>query len=390
MIEVDVTRRLGRFELATRFSTDARGIVALFGRSGSGKTSVVNAIAGTLRPDRGRIRIGDEVLFDSAAGIDVPIERRGIGYVFQDSRLFPHLGVEGNLRFGLKRARGRPAHVGFDRVVDLLGLRPLLAARPASLSGGERQRVALGRALLAQPRLLLMDEPLAALDQARKAEILPYIEELRDAFGLPIVYVSHAIEEVVRLAEHVVLLSDGRVRAAGPTETIMADPDLQPAVGRFEAGGVLNCIVDGHDDEYGISVLAFDGGELRVPRIAAAPGSALRVRIRARDVMLALSRPIDVSASNQIAVRITRLIERPETFVDVELATVRGNARLLALLTRESVARLALEPGLTVWALVKSVALDARTLGLTRPERAAEPDPGWSAPDPSAAPARAR
>lgn len=367
MIEVEIAHRFDRFALDVRFATQGAGLVALFGRSGAGKSSVVSAIAGTLRPQRGRIRIGDTLLFDAAAGIDVPIERRAVGYVFQDARLFPHLTVERNLRFGLARARGRPQTIAFDRVVDLLGLRALLRARPWSLSGGERSRVALGRALLAQPRVLLLDEPLAALDQARKAEILLYIEELRDAFALPIVYVSHAIEEVVRLAQSVVLLSDGRVVASGATEAIMADSDLHPFVGRFEAGGVLNCVVREHDEEYGISTLDFVGGELRVPRVDAAPGVALRVRIRARDVMLSLSRPIDVSATNKLHCRIVRLVERPQTFVDVELAA--GEARLTALLTRESVARLALEPGLAVWALVKSVAVDARSVGFQRAAR---------------------
>jgi len=367
MIEVAISHRLGRFSLDVAFACGAAGIVALFGRSGAGKSSIVNAMAGTLRPERGRIRIGEVVLFDSERAVDVPVERRGIGYVFQDSRLFPHLSVEGNLRFGLRRVRGRASPIAFEPVVDLLGLRPLLAARPWTLSGGERQRVALGRALLAQPRLLLMDEPLAALDQARRNEILPYVEELRDTFRIPIVYVSHAVEEVVRLASEVVLLSDGRVVAAGATETVMANPDLQPAVGRFEAGGLLNCTVLAHDDEYGLSSLGFEGGELRVPRVLAAPGTRLRVRVRARDITLALSRPIDVSATNPLQATIVRLIERPETYVEIELAV--GASRLWALVSRESVVRLGLAPGLVLWALVKTVALDARSLGFKRPER---------------------
>lgn len=367
MIEVRVQRRLGSFRLAAEFSAPEGGVVALFGRSGAGKTSLINAVAGIARPDTGRIRIGARTFFDSDARIDLPIERRAVGCVFQDSRLFPHLSVESNLRYGLKRARGRAQPIGVDTVLTLLDIRPLLGRRPHTLSGGERQRVALGRALLAQPTLLLMDEPLASLDAPRKAEILPYIERLRDEFRLPIIYVSHAIEEVVRLADYMVALSDGKVEAAGPLEQIMARPELAPILGRFEAGAILDCTVLHHDPGYGLSTLAFADGQLRVPLVDLPQGTPLRVRIRARDVALAVSAPIDVSVTNRLPGVVADIVVREGPYADVAVSL--GETRIRALITRESMQRLTLRPGVRVWAMVKTVAFDGRTLGLTRPAR---------------------
>ncbi|MEK6630713.1 MAG: molybdenum ABC transporter ATP-binding protein, partial [Acidobacteriota bacterium] len=238
MIEVDVRAQLGAFSLDAAFHAPSRGVVALFGRSGAGKTTLINLLAGMLRPASGRISVDGTVFFDTAAKINVPVERRRIGFVFQDSRLFPHLTVESNLRYGLSRAPASDRRIAFQTVVDVLGIAHLLRRRPFSLSGGERQRVALGRALLAQPRLLLMDEPLASLDAPRKAEILPYIERLRDEFALPMVYVSHSLDEVIRLADHLLVISDGRIMASGALTDIVSRLDLQPMLGRFEAGAV--------------------------------------------------------------------------------------------------------------------------------------------------------
>ncbi len=220
-LAVDVEKRLDAFTVAANFASAGR-LTALFGRSGSGKTTIINLIAGLSRPDRGRIVVDDAVLFDDRAGIDVPAHRRRLGYVFQEGRLFPHLTVEANLLYGRKRTPERDRLGSLAGIVDLLGIGELLARRPASLSGGEKQRVAIGRALLASPRLLLMDEPLASLDDARKADILPYIERLRDEMKLPIVYVSHSVEEVARLADTVVVLSQGKVAATGPVGEIFA------------------------------------------------------------------------------------------------------------------------------------------------------------------------
>jgi len=219
MIDVDIAQRIGRFALDVKFSVDAP-VVGLFGPSGSGKTSVVNAIAGVQRPDRGTIRVNGEVLFDSVKRIDVRPEHRRVGYVFQDALLFPHLDVSANLTYGQRLRASSQRVIDEDHVVELLGLAALLDRRPRTLSGGERQRVAIGRALLAQPRILLMDEPLASLDQARKLEILDYIERLRDDLHIPIVYVSHSAEEVKRLADAVVLLSQGRCVAVGDVDTL--------------------------------------------------------------------------------------------------------------------------------------------------------------------------
>lgn len=364
MIEIRVYKRFGSFQLAAEFAVPESGVIAFFGRSGSGKTSLINTIAGIARPDEGRIRIGDRTFFDSDAGLNLPIERRDVGYVFQDSRLFPHLTVESNLKYGLKRTRGRSQPIDFDTVVGLLDILPVLGRRPHTLSGGERQRVALGRALLAQPRLLLMDEPLASLDAPRKAEILPYIERLRDEFRLPIIYVSHAIEEIVRLADHVVALSDGKVEAAGPLQDIMARPELAPILGRFEAGAMIDCTVVRHDVHYGLSVLAFADGQLRVPLVDLPEGMALRVRVRARDVSLALSRPMDVSIANRLPGEVVEIFERESPYADVVVNL--GQTRVRALITRESVDRLALQVGVRVWAMVKTVAFDGRALGLRR------------------------
>lgn len=364
MIEVRLRLRRGAFDLDVAFASEGR-LVALFGRSGAGKTTIVQAIAGAARPDAGLVRVDGTVLLDTAGGIDVPVERRGIGVVFQDARLFPHMTVAGNLRFGLDRARGRSLGIGFDAVVDLLGIGRLLDRRPHALSGGERQRVALGRALLAQPRLLLMDEPLAALDGARKAEILPYVERLRDELAVPIVYVSHALEEVVRLATDVVLLAEGRVLAAGPLATVLSGADLAPIVGGLDIGTVLDCNVVHARDAHGLATLRFADGDLRVPALDLADGARVRARIPARDVALALSRPMDVSITNRLPGMVGAVVPVGDAMAKV--AVDLGSTRLWALVTREAVERLALAPGVQVWAMVKAVALDGRSFGLSRP-----------------------
>lgn len=367
MIDIQLRKQLGDFALDLAFALPSAGVTALFGRSGAGKTSLVNAIAGLLRPDRGHIRVDGQTFFDSSANINLPIEARGIGYVFQDARLFPHLTVRGNLNYGRRRTR-RPVITPFDAAVELLGLAPLLARMPHHLSGGERQRVALGRALLAQPRLLLLDEPLAALDAPRKAEVLPYIEALVTEFRVPALFVSHAIDEITRLADRVVILSEGRCAAAGPLAEVMSNPAHAPLIGRFQAGAVLDCVVDSHDTEYHLSTLRFADGILRVPLLDLPPGSAVRARLRARDVAIALAVPTDISITNRLAGVVENLTVREMTYVDVGI--LLGSTRLRALVTRESVARLGLAPGTRVWALVKSVALDSRTVGFARRDRA--------------------
>jgi molybdate transport system ATP-binding protein len=366
MLSVAVTHRLGDFTLDAAFDSEA-GLTALFGRSGAGKTSLVNAIAGLIRPARGRIVIDGEVLTDTAAGRFVPAHRRRIGYVFQEGRLFPHLSVRQNLLYGRWFARGRGGGE-VDRVVDLLGLGDLLARRPANLSGGEKQRVALGRALLAQPRLLIMDEPLASLDEGRKAEILPYIERLRDETRIPIVYVSHSIAEVARLATNLVVLSEGRVAATGPTASVMGRIDLFPLTGRAEAGALLATRVAAHDDRFGLTVLRAASGELRVPHLDLPIGAAVRVRIRARDVMIALAAPQNLSALNVLPGVIAEIGEATGPIVQIRLDC--GGEALVARLTRRSVETLGLVPGKQVHAVIKSVAFDHHAFAGVAPSAA--------------------
>jgi molybdate transport system ATP-binding protein len=363
MIEVRIAKRLAAFSLDVDITAPATGVTALFGASGSGKTSVVQAIAGGLKPDVGRIAVDDRVFFDGGRGIDMPIHERRVGYVFQDARLFPHLSVRSNLAYGYARAKG-PRRIETEAVVELLGLRDLLDRRTHRLSGGERQRVAIGRALLSQPSLLLMDEPLSSLDPPRRAELLPYIEGLRDRLGLPILYISHAFEEVVRLADHLVVMEGGRAVRTGPFLTLAADPAMTPYIGRFEAGSVLACTVAAHDDHLRMTRLAFEGGELSVPRVGVEAGTRLRVQIKARDVAISLSRPMDVSITNRLPGHLVSLTRGDGPFV--EAAIDIGGPVLQALITTESASRLGLEPGLKVWALIKSVAVDGRAAGVTR------------------------
>ena len=362
-LAVDIHHRLGGFTLQAQFKCQP-GITALFGRSGTGKTTLINLIAGLLRPQQGRIGIDGRVLVDTEQRVFVAPHRRRIGYVFQEARLFPHLNVRHNLLYGRFFARHRADRIAFDHVVDLLGIAPLLPRRPANLSGGEKQRVAIARALLSRPDLLLMDEPLASLDAARKEEILPYLEKLRDEWRLPIVYVSHAIPEVTRLADSVVLLSDGKVQAVGSVAELSGRLDLFPLTGRYEAGAVLDAQVARHDEAYGLTVLHCAAGEILVPRQPRAIGERLRVRIRARDVTLSLERPQQSSALNIFPGTIAEMAGDGGPQVEIRLDC--NGAILLARITRLSVERLGLRPGLAVHAQIKSVALDGGSLGSAR------------------------
>jgi molybdate transport system ATP-binding protein len=369
MLSVAVEHRLGDFRLDAAFDSEG-GLTALFGRSGAGKTSLVNAIAGLIRPARGHIVIDGTVLTDSERGVFVPTRRRRVGYVFQEGRLFPHLTVRQNLLYGrwfarrfVKREPSRPGEV--EHVIDLLGIGDLLARRPANLSGGEKQRVAIGRALLAHPRLLVMDEPLASLDEARKAEILPYIERLRDETRIPIVYVSHQVAEVARLATTLVVLSEGRVAAMGPTAAIMGRIDLFPLTGRAEAGAILSTRVAEHDIRFGLTTLRAAAGDLRVPYIDMRLGTRLRVRIRARDVMIALSPPDGLSALNVLPGIVAEVGRADGPIVEIRLDCA-GEA-LVARLTRRSVETLGLEPGREVYAVIKSIAFDHHALAGAMP-----------------------
>ena len=364
MLSVRVEHRLGDFSLDAAFDSEG-GLTALFGRSGAGKTSLVNAIAGLIRPDRGRILLDGAVLTDTERRVFVPARRRRIGYVFQEGRLFPHLTVRQNLLYGRWFAREPSSPGEVEHVVDLLGIGDLLARRPANLSGGEKQRVAIGRALLAHPRLLVMDEPLASLDEARKAEILPYIERLRDDTRTPMVYVSHQVAEVARLATTLVVLSEGRVAAAGPTAAIMGRIDLFPLTGRAEAGAILTTRVAEHDLRFGLTTLRAAAGELRVPYTDLRLGQPLRVRIRARDVMIALEPPHGLSALNVLPGTVSEIGQADGPIVQIRLDCA-GEA-LIARLTRRSVETLGLEPGRPVYAVIKSIAVDHHAIAGSPP-----------------------
>jgi molybdate transport system ATP-binding protein len=354
MIEVAIRHEFAGFSLDAAFHIERPGITALFGPSGAGKTTVVNAIAGIFRPRAGRIVVDGQVLLDTAKGIFVPPRARHIGYVFQDSRLFPHMSVENNLRFGWRRAAAKASPEQFARILDLLGLEPLLARRPAKLSGGEKSRVALGRALLASPQLLLLDEPLAALDSQRKSDIFPYLEKLRDETNLPMIYVTHSLDEVMRLADDLILLKDGRVAAQGRVFDLLPDLEFAAASGTPPAGAVFAAAVSAQRED-GLTALAFDGGELAVGRLERAIGSQLRVRLRAEDIMLALEEPKAISANNILPATVTG-VQPHETNVDVQLLC--GGVKLVSRITRASLARLGIAVGTKVFAIVKSVTVD--------------------------------
>ena len=357
---VEARHSLGAFALDAAFESEGR-LTALFGPSGSGKTSIVNIVAGLIHPDFGRVVVDGETLVDTERGIFVPKHKRRVGYVFQEGRLFPHLSVRQNLLYGRWFTPPAERRVELAAVADLLGLGGLLERRPGALSGGEKQRVAIGRALLASPRLLLMDEPLASLDDPRKLEILPYLERLRDEARVPIVYVSHAIAEVARLATTVVVMAEGKVAAVGPLADVTSRLDLLSLTGGAEAGAVIEAPVAAHDDAFGLTVLRSSAGDLRVPRLPLPIGAMARVRIRASDVIIGIKPPEGLSALNVLTGVIRELVPQGEAAVEVSLDC--GGQIILARLTRQSVSSLQLAPGRTVHAILKTVAFDPRGLG---------------------------
>ncbi len=351
-LELSLQLTRGSFSLQVEGQWPTRGVTALFGRSGTGKTTLLRCIAGLER-------LPARVVFDGTVWQDatrfVPAHRRSIGYVFQEPSLFPHYDVRGNLEYGLKRQAPAQRRIQMDEAVRLLGLESLLAYRPQQLSGGQRQRVAIARALLASPRLLLMDEPVSSLDEISKSEILPRLEQLRDALDIPIVYVSHALVEVMRLADELVLLDAGRVRAAGPLRTLLTRADLP--LGDFDQPGtVLEGEIAEHDAQYHLSYVAVSGGRLVLSLQALPPGHRVRVRIDARDVSLALQPPRETSISNILPGVVLDLRadgDPAQTIVRVRI----GGDVLLARITRRSAVQLGIAEGTAVYAQIKSVAL---------------------------------
>jgi molybdate transport system ATP-binding protein len=350
------------FALALDLTLPGSGATALFGPSGSGKTTCLRALAGlaSVLSNHGtprssnRININGEVWQDDAQGIFVPTHRRTLGYVFQEASLFSHLDVEHNLKFGQRRVPLAQHKVSLDQAVDLLGIGHLLKRAPDTLSGGERQRVAIARALVTSPSLLLMDEPLAALDARRKAEVLPYLEKLHTELDIPVVYVSHALDEVARLADHLVLLDAGKVIASGPTAELMTRLDLSMAHGDT-AGAVIAATIVSHDTDYHLSLASFPGGEITIPQQKTTPGQAVRIRVQARDVSLTLQRQSGTSIQNILPVTITALA--PDSPGQVMVRLDAGGAALLARVTARSAQALGLEVGQHLFAQVKGVAI---------------------------------
>ncbi|MEM9681809.1 MAG: molybdenum ABC transporter ATP-binding protein [Pseudomonadota bacterium] len=362
LLHLDIRRTLRDLTLTVDREIPLDGITAVFGPSGSGKTTLLRAIAGLDRDVGGTVRYADETWQDDSKRLFIPAHRRGVGFVFQDARLFSHLNVTANLRYAERRSRRARRGIEFDDVVDALDLGALLDRQTTDLSGGERQRVAIGRTLLARPQLLLMDEPLAALDMRRKAAILPYVETLPERFGVPVLYVTHAIAEVAQISQTMVLLSDGQVTAHGPVSELMERLDLYPMTGRFEAGVVLAARVAGHDEAYRLSDLTVAGQSVVVPIVDLPVGADLRVRIRARDVALATEKPGGISIRNVLAGTIAEIAEEPDTAFAEVLVDIGDGQHLRARLTRRAVADLTLAPGRHVFGLVKSVAIDRRMI----------------------------
>lgn len=358
MLEVSLKHAFAGFALDAQFRAPP-GVTVLFGRSGSGKTTIINAVAGLLSPDQGRIAAGDWVLLDTKTGLRLRPHRRRIGYIFQEGRLFPHLTVRQNLRYGAWFAPKDTPREDMGRIVDLLGIGALLDRRPGALSGGEKQRVAIGRALLSAPKLILADEPLAALDEARKAEILPYLERLRDEVNIPILYVSHSASEVARLATTVIAIEAGRVVAQGPAEEVLGDPAILPA-GAREAGALITARVVRHHDD-GLTEMDAHGIPLFLPRLARAAGTPLRLRIAAHDVIVSRTRPEGLSALNILPGTVGDIHTGQGPGAIVAIDTPAG--RVLARVTRRSVEALGLAPGQAVHAILKTVATAPADVG---------------------------
>lgn len=357
MTDLDLAFRLSRggFELDFATRVPARGVTALFGRSGCGKTTVLRCVAGLERA-AGHCRIGADTWQDDAGGVFSKPWQRPLGYVFQEASLFGHLSVRRNLEFGFRRIAASDRRVGFDEVVDLLNLRRLLGRAPGGLSGGERQRVSMARALLTSPQLLLMDEPLSALDHASKQEILPYLECLHVKLRMPVLYVSHSVAEVARLADHIVLLEDGRVRASGEAMAVATRLDLPLALDS-EASSFVEGEVLRHDDSYGITWVRVPAGALALPRLDREIGGKARVRVRARDVSIALDDPGTSSIVNVFRMQIAEMRDLGPAHVLLRLHDDSGGMALLSRITRYSRDRLNLRTAQPVYAQVKAVAL---------------------------------
>jgi molybdate transport system ATP-binding protein len=357
MIDVRLNIAYSGFSLDVDLNLPGRGVTALYGHSGSGKTTCLRCIAGLERAEQGFIRINDEIWQDSANGIFVPPHKRALGYVFQEASLFPHLSVLANLQFGLKRIARSQRRVDMAQATELLGIGHLLERHPQHLSGGERQRVGIARALLTSPKLLLMDEPLAALDSQRKSEILPYLQRLHDELDIPLLYVSHAQDEVARLADHLVLLSEGKALASGPIGETLARLDLPMAMGD-DAGVIIEGQVSAYDAEYQLLSLQLPATDMsiRVTHAPMAVGQALRCKVHARDISLTLHNSEVSSILNRLPVTVVSE-QSADNAAHVLIRLDAGGTPLLARITRYSRDQLGVHPGQPLWAQIKAVAV---------------------------------
>ncbi len=356
MISAILRHQRGDFLLDQQFETEETGVTALFGPSGCGKTTTLMAIAGLLRPDSGHINIGDAILFDSNKKIDIAPEERSIGFVFQDARLFPHLSVRNNLLYGAKRKKQETAALPLSGIVELLGLANLLERYPYQLSGGEQQRTAIGRALMSAPRLLLFDEPLAFLDEQRKAEIVPFLERLHRNLKIPVFYVTHSLEEVIRLADSIVLMDKGRTIAAGSVESVLCRTDLPLLTQRPDAGVAFPARIERHDRSRSMSLLSIGPLSFSVPLLENPAGENIRLRILARDVAIAIKMPEGLSIHNILPCRVTEIVPHGKGSSLVRLEIEKAGTSLLSLITEDSIHALDLAIGKPVFALIKSVA----------------------------------
>lgn len=357
-IDIKTRRAFAGFTLDVEQKIPLAGCTAVFGPSGAGKSTLLRLIAGFLRPDAGRIAFGEALWCDIGAGLHVPAHRRPIGTVFQDGRLFPHLTVEQNLFYADKRSDAGEAKYSRADIVAAFDLKPILDRRPVTLSGGERQRVALARTMLTRPKLLLLDEPLSALDRGRKAEIIPYLDNLAGKFGAPVIYVSHNVDEIVRIADQTVILKSGRVEATGATAEILNAYGVGTDADAFESGAVLTGSVIAHDEAYRLTRVALGDGVISLPINKQKPvGEAVNIRIDARNVAIATAAPSNISIRNVLPATITAMNRRPDSpFVDIILRA--GDAILQAQITTAASDDLALASGQSVYALVKTASFE--------------------------------
>jgi len=348
--DVDIQAKMGAFSLDVQFSAPP-GITVLTGASGSGKSSLVNALAGIFTPDSGRIMNGQKVLFDKQENVNLRPGKRRCGYVLQDALLFPHMSVKRNLTFGARKGA-----ITFDQVITLLDLRRVMKRRAHQLSGGERQRVAIGRALLSNPQFLLMDEPLTGLDPARRMNVIPFIEKMRDELGVPVVFITHHWPEIVRLADTIAVMTNGRVSAHGPAADVIVQLEGED-FGTNSVGGIVTATIEAHERDFDLTHLYAPAGSIYVPRMVGNIGDTVRVYIDARDVALSLERPTGISIQNILRSRVRTVRSNPSGQCDVIL-DLEGGGKLVSRITRRAAQDMELKPGMTVHALIKSVALD--------------------------------